>query len=64
MDGWLTFQVVLAKEHLLVQGIANFPEVAFRRIRRADVRVLAGNGMHAAAVGSVLLFAFGATDFK
>ena len=53
-----------------MQGVRNFPHKVLdstqpesKRIRRSDLRTLAGNGMHAAAVGTFSMFALGSVEF-
>ncbi len=49
-------------------GIRNFPyqildETLANRVPFSSLRALAGNGMHAAAVGNIILFALGAFEW-
>ncbi len=63
-------QVVGAREHLLIMGIRNWPyqllEVSrpdSERVSFSSLRSMAGNGMHAAAIGAILYFALGAYEW-
>ena len=59
-----------AVEYLLIQGIRNFPYETInprtpecRRVSRRALKAMAGNGMHSAAVGSMIMFALGSCTF-
>lgn len=60
-------RVLTAPEYLLIMGIRNFPlsvlndTVGHRAISSKQLREFAGNGMHAAAVGSFIIFTLGST---
>ncbi len=63
-------QVVVATEHLLIMGIRGFPyhvldstRLDSERCSLSALRAMAGNGMHASAVGTVLFFALGAHEW-
>ncbi len=60
--------MVTPREHLLIMGIRNFPYDILDPSRSdhlslGTLRSLAGNGMHAAAIGSVLVFTLGAYEW-
>jgi hypothetical protein len=64
-------QVLISREHLLIMGIRNFPygmldstRPPSRHVSRRHVRLMAGNGMHSAAIGSMLLFALAGCEFS
>ena len=63
-------KVLLAKEHLLIMGIRNFPYGVLDltqpdelRLSHTALRAMTGNGMHAASVGSFIMFVLGACDW-
>ena len=66
-------QVVLAREHLLIMGIRNFPTSVLRDgepdasrtgISYRSLRAMTGNGMHAAAIGTFVTFALGGCSWQ
>ena len=60
----------MAREHLLIMGIRNFPYQVLdetlgddRRLSFSALRRMAGNGMHSAAIGSFIIFALGSCEW-
>ena len=62
--------MLVAREHLLIMGIRNFPYQLLdqtlpdkSRVSCSALRRMTGNGMHSSAIGAVIFFALGSCEW-